>query len=98
MEGKIKICLNFGFVEIGKVKRPFGFTLIRHASRATFPRQGGRLIGAPVETTVQSCKCQCLSLPPHGGRWLAGGQTDEGEAEGLLYVTNQRYNRKEEGP
>ena len=29
---------------------------------------------------------------------LAEGQTDEGEAEGLLYVTNQRYNRKEEGP
>ena len=32
MEGKIKICLNFGFVEIGKVKRPFGFTLIRLAA------------------------------------------------------------------
>ena len=32
MEGKIKICLNFGFVEIGQVKRPFGFTLIRLAA------------------------------------------------------------------
>ena len=29
---------------------------------ATFPRQGGRLIGASIGTTVQSSKCQCLSL------------------------------------
>ena len=58
---------------------------------ATFPRQGGRLIGAPIETTVQSSKCQCWSLPPHGGRWLAEGQTDEGETKGLLYVTNQSF-------
>lgn len=35
MEGKIKICLNFGFVEIGKVTRPFGFTLIRLAFSQT---------------------------------------------------------------
>ncbi len=38
---------------------------------ATFPRQGGRLIGASIGTTVQSSKCQCWRLPPHGGRWLA---------------------------
>ena len=41
MEGKIKICLNFGFVEIGKVKRPFGFTLIRLAfSQPPSPNRG----------------------------------------------------------
>ena len=55
---------------------------------ATFPRQGGRLIDATIETTVQFSKCQCSSLPPHGGRWLAEGQTDEGEAQGHLCLTN----------
>ncbi len=55
------------------------FPLIRHASRATFPRQGGRLIGATIETTVQWGKCQCWSLPPHGGRWHGEAVTDEGE-------------------
>ena len=58
---------------------------------ATFPRQGGRLIGATNDTAVQSSKCQCWSLPPSGGRWLAEGQTDEGEAEGLRYFTNLAF-------
>ena len=36
--------------------------------RATFPRQGGRLIGAPIETTVQSSECQCSKPSPSRGK------------------------------
>ena len=76
---------------IRKVEETVGFTLIRHRlRRCHLPPLGGRLIGATIETTVQFSKCQCSSLPPHGGRWLAEGQTDEGEAEGLHNFTNQR--------
>ena len=38
-----------------------------------------RLLCSPVSASFRS-------LPPHGGRWLAEGQTDEGEAEGLLLL------------
>ena len=72
-----------------RLLRVFSPRLPPHPSRlrrATFPRQGGRLIGASTDTAVQSCKCQCSSLPPHGGRWLAGGQTDEGETERPLRI------------
>ena len=71
-----------------------------HPSRFAchLPPLGGRLEHwQSLDCTVVSVDAP-ISLPPHGGRWLAEGQTDEGEAEGLLYVTNQRYNRKEEGP
>ena len=73
----------------GGVKCGFSPSSVTACGGATFPRQGGRLIGATNDTAVQSSKCQCWSLPPSGGRWLAEGQTDEGEAEGLRYFTNQ---------
>ena len=53
------------------------------------PNKGGRLFVASTDTTLHLGKCRCSSLPPSGGRWLAEGQTDEGEAEGLLNFTNQ---------
>ena len=55
---------------------------------ATFPRQGGRLEHWHLlDCTVVSIDAE-KSLPPHGGRWLAEGQTDEGEAQGHLCLTN----------
>ena len=66
---------------IFEVKQPLGFTLIRHRLRRRhLPPLGGRLIGAPIETTVQLSKCQCSRLPPHGGRWHGEAVTDEGES------------------
>ncbi len=35
---------------------------------ATFPRQGGRLIGATIETTVQWGECQCPKPSPSRGK------------------------------
>ena len=46
---------------------------------ATFPRQGGRLIGASTDTTPEWGECQGPRLPPHGGRWHGEAVTDEGE-------------------
>ena len=85
----LKGALGWGLVRlpvICDVEVTFGFTLIRHRLRRRhLPPLGGRLIGATIETTVQSSECQCWSLPPHGGRWLAAGQTDEGEKNLSLF-------------
>ena len=44
------------------------------------PPPGGRLIAAPTDTTVQSCKCQCPKPSPSRGKVAPPeAVTDEGE-------------------
>ena len=59
-----------------------------------FPREGeGLKYWHSLDCTVVSIVAP-KSLPPSGGRWLAGGQTDEGEAEGLHNFPNYKNRRK----
>ena len=64
--------------------------------RATFPREGE---GLSVRLSILLCSWATASVrafPLDGGRWLAGGQTDEGETKGLhpfLYHTSISQNK-----